>query len=218
MPRGSGSSSRAPAGASSSSRTGGTTAGATSSSRPTPRSTTSTKLYEMHGDWQLALASYNWGENAVARAIAKNRAAGKPTDYASLPMPAETRHYIPKLQALKNIINNPEPLGIDIGPIPNQPYFATVTKQCATSTSSSPRASPRCRWRSSSRSTRASAGRTSALRSPRASCCRRTRSTCSTTTSRPWATSRWCPGRPTTRSRARPSSRSPRSTAWRSAS
>jgi membrane-bound lytic murein transglycosylase D len=87
-----------------------------------------TKLYEMHGDWQLALASYNWGENAVARAIAKNQAAGKPTDYASLPMPAETRHYIPKLQALKNIVNNPEPFGIDIGPIPNQPYFATVTK------------------------------------------------------------------------------------------
>ena len=86
------------------------------------------KLYEMHGDWQLALASYNWGENAVARAITKNRAAGKPTDYASLAMPAETRHYIPKLQALKNIINNPEPFGIDIGPIPNQPYFATVTK------------------------------------------------------------------------------------------
>ena len=43
-----------------------------------------TKLYEMHGDWQLALASYNWGENAVARAIAKNQAAGLPTDYASL--------------------------------------------------------------------------------------------------------------------------------------
>ena len=87
-----------------------------------------TKLYEMHGDWQLALASYNWGENAVARAIAKNRAAGKPTDYASLKMPAETRHYIPKLQALKNIIANPEPLGIVLGPIPNQPYFAAVTK------------------------------------------------------------------------------------------
>jgi membrane-bound lytic murein transglycosylase D len=87
-----------------------------------------TKLYEMHGDWQLALASYNWGENAVARAIAKNRAAGLPTDYASLKMPEETRHYIPKLQALKNIIANPEPLGIVLGPIPNQPYFAAVTK------------------------------------------------------------------------------------------
>jgi len=87
-----------------------------------------TALYEMHGDWHLALASYNWGENAVARAIARNRAAGKPTDYLSLTMPAETRHYIPKLQALKNIIVNPEPLGIVLDPIPNQPYFATYTK------------------------------------------------------------------------------------------
>src|SRR6185295_1314378 len=84
------------------------------------------KLYEMHGDWQLALASYNWGENAVARAIAKNQAAGLPTDYASLSMPAETRQYIPKLQALKNIIANPEPFGIVLGPIPNQPYFTTI--------------------------------------------------------------------------------------------
>ncbi|HEX9432730.1 MAG TPA: transglycosylase SLT domain-containing protein, partial [Burkholderiales bacterium] len=85
-------------------------------------------LYDMHGDWQLALASYNWGENAVARAIAKNRAAGRPTDYAHLTMPLETRHYIPKLQALKNIVANPEPLGIVLDPIPNQPYFATYTK------------------------------------------------------------------------------------------
>ena len=85
-------------------------------------------LYEMHGDWQLALASYNWGENAVARAIAKNKAAGKPTDYASLAMPRETRQYLPKLQALKNIIANPEPFGIQLEPIPNQPYFATYTK------------------------------------------------------------------------------------------
>jgi len=85
-------------------------------------------LYEMHGDWQLALASYNWGENGVTRAIAKNRRAGKPTDYAHLSMPLETRHYLPKLQAMKNIIGNPEPLGIELDPIPNQPYFATYTK------------------------------------------------------------------------------------------
>ena len=85
-------------------------------------------IYEMQGDWHLALASYNWGENAVARAVEKNRAAGRPTDYASLTMPLETRHYIPKLQALKNIISNPEPLGIRLDPIPNQPYFATTTR------------------------------------------------------------------------------------------
>jgi membrane-bound lytic murein transglycosylase D len=85
-------------------------------------------LYDMHGDWHLALASYNWGEGAVARAIARNRAAGKPTDYDSLSMPAETRHYIPKLQALKNILSEPAPLGITVDPIPNQPYFSTYTK------------------------------------------------------------------------------------------
>ena len=86
-------------------------------------------VYEMHGDWQLALASYNWGEHAVARAIGKNRAAGLPTDYASLTMPAETRSYVPKLQALKNIIANPQPFGILLDPIPNQPYFATFERE-----------------------------------------------------------------------------------------
>lgn len=83
------------------------------------------KLYDMHGDWQLALASYNWGENAVARAIAKNEARGLPTDYSHLSMPAETRHYLPKLQALKNIIRDPRPFAVNLDPIPNQPYFAT---------------------------------------------------------------------------------------------
>ena len=87
-----------------------------------------TMIYQMHGDWHLALASYNWGENAVARAIAKNRAAGKPTDYQSLKMPPETRMYIPKLQALKNIIANPAYFNVKLEPIPNEPYFATYDR------------------------------------------------------------------------------------------
>jgi membrane-bound lytic murein transglycosylase D len=87
-----------------------------------------TYVYEMHGDWHLALASYNWGENAVKRAIAKNRKAKKPTDYSSLRMPRETAQYVPKLQAIKNIIANPEPYGINLDPIPNEPYFAVVTE------------------------------------------------------------------------------------------
>ena len=85
-----------------------------------------TKIYAMHGDWHLALASYNWGENAVARAIAKNRKARKPTDYSSLKMPRETQHYVPKLQALKNILANPALYGIDLSPVPNEPYFTVV--------------------------------------------------------------------------------------------
>ena len=85
-------------------------------------------LYEMHGDWYLALASYNWGENAVARAIEKNRAKGLPTDYLSLSMPNETRYYVPKLQALKNIIASPNAFGAELGAVPNAPYFVTVQK------------------------------------------------------------------------------------------
>jgi membrane-bound lytic murein transglycosylase D len=83
-------------------------------------------LYQMYGDWDLALASYNCGENAVARAIEKNRAKGLPTDYLSLNLPTETRYYVPKLQALKNIIENPHAFGIDLDPVPDAPYFVTV--------------------------------------------------------------------------------------------
>ena len=83
-------------------------------------------IYEMHGDWHLALASYNWGENAVAKAVARNQAKGLPTDYLSLTMPGETRYYVPKLQALKNIISDPALFGIKLEPIPNKPYFDTV--------------------------------------------------------------------------------------------
>ena len=85
-------------------------------------------IYDMHGDWFLALASYNWGEGAVARAIKKNEAKGLPTDYQSLTMPAETRNYVPKLQALKNIFSSPQLVAsLGIPPVPNQAYFATVT-------------------------------------------------------------------------------------------
>ncbi|HZO00443.1 MAG TPA: transglycosylase SLT domain-containing protein [Burkholderiales bacterium] len=87
-----------------------------------------TKLHTMYGDWHLALASYNWGENAVRRAVQRNKAAKKKTDYASLRMPKETRHYIPKLQALENIIADPAAFGVDLDAIPNQPYFAVVTE------------------------------------------------------------------------------------------
>lgn len=85
-------------------------------------------IYEMHGDWQLVLASYNWGEGAVARAIDKNLAKGLPTDYSSLKMPTETRNYVPRLQAIKNIVANPQLFGISMPAIPNQPYFRVVER------------------------------------------------------------------------------------------
>ena len=88
------------------------------------------KLYGMFGDWQLALAAYNWGEGSVQRAINKNQAAGLPTDFNSLAplMPAETRNYVPKLQAVKNIVAAPDMYNIALPKIDNQPYFVTIGK------------------------------------------------------------------------------------------
>jgi membrane-bound lytic murein transglycosylase D len=85
------------------------------------------RLHDMFGDWQLALAAYNWGEGNVQRAIERNQAAGLPTDYADLRMPSETRNYVPKLQAIKNIVMNPQAYGLTLPYIPNHPYFVTVT-------------------------------------------------------------------------------------------
>lgn len=84
------------------------------------------KLHVLFGDWQLALAAYNWGEGAVTRAIERNQRKGLPTDYESLKMPAETRNYLPKLQAVKNIITEPERFGMPLEEVPNEPYFIRV--------------------------------------------------------------------------------------------
>ncbi len=85
------------------------------------------KLHGMFGSWDLALAAYNAGEGTVQRAINRNRDAGLPTDYISLSLPEETRNYVPKLQAIKNIITDPQKYGLNVDSIPNRPYFARVT-------------------------------------------------------------------------------------------
>ena len=84
------------------------------------------KLYGMFGDWHLALAAYNWGEGSVGRALAKNKAAGRGLSYTDLNMPTETRYYVPKLQAVKNIISQPENFNTRLPLIQNHPYFKTV--------------------------------------------------------------------------------------------
>ena len=78
------------------------------------------------GDWLLALAAYNTGEGNVARAVRRNKAAGKPTDFFSLRLPAETRGYAPKLLALRDLVAHPERYGITLMPIPDEPYLDVV--------------------------------------------------------------------------------------------
>ncbi|WP_090143042.1 transglycosylase SLT domain-containing protein [Limnohabitans sp. DM1] len=84
------------------------------------------KLYNMFGDWHLALAAYNWGEGSVGRALARNKSLGKPLNYSDLNMPNETRFYVPKLQAVKNIVAQPEAFNTQLPLIQNHPYFKSI--------------------------------------------------------------------------------------------
>jgi membrane-bound lytic murein transglycosylase D len=80
-------------------------------------------LYQTFGDWELALAAYNCGEGCVQRALARS----KRKDFASLRLPTETRHYVPKLIALRNIIEDPDQFGIELDPVADEPYFLPVS-------------------------------------------------------------------------------------------
>lgn len=84
------------------------------------------KLHDQFDSWELALAAYNCGEGCVSRAIQRNRAKGKPTGYADLRLPTETRHYVPKLVAVRNIVMQPERYDIALEEIANRPYFMQV--------------------------------------------------------------------------------------------
>jgi membrane-bound lytic murein transglycosylase D len=84
------------------------------------------RLHDMFGDWRLALAAYNCGQGNVQRAINRNLKAGLPTDYVSLNLPIETRQYVPKLQAVKNIVLHPENYSLTLPPVGNHPYFLSV--------------------------------------------------------------------------------------------
>jgi membrane-bound lytic murein transglycosylase D len=86
------------------------------------------KLYDEFGDWHLALAAYNCGEGCVGRAVEKARARRRSTDYPQLALPRETLGYVPKLQAIKNIVRDPAAYGVELPAIRNEPYFAVLRK------------------------------------------------------------------------------------------
>jgi membrane-bound lytic murein transglycosylase D len=84
------------------------------------------RLHKQFGSWDLALAAYNWGEGNVSKAQKRNLAAGLPTDYLSLKMPKETRNYVPKLMAYRQIVLDPQAYGIVLPDLENHPYFVAV--------------------------------------------------------------------------------------------
>jgi len=87
------------------------------------------RLHGMFDSWELALAAYNAGEGNVARAIAYNQKKGLPTDFLGISprLRPETRNYVPKLIAVKNIVLSPAAYGIDLESVPDEPYFTEVS-------------------------------------------------------------------------------------------
>jgi len=87
-------------------------------------------LQQLHarfnGDWFLAIAAYNYGSGNIQRAINRNLALRRKTDFFSLSLPAETRAYVPKLVALAKLIRTPDAYGFYLPPIPDTPYFRIV--------------------------------------------------------------------------------------------
>jgi membrane-bound lytic murein transglycosylase D len=82
------------------------------------------KLFD--GDWMLAMAAYNSGSGTVQRAIKHNKKQGQPTDFWHLKLPQETLRYVPKLLALKELIEHPGKYNVSLLQIPDEPGFVQV--------------------------------------------------------------------------------------------
>lgn len=85
------------------------------------------KLYaRFDNDWLLAVAAYNAGDGTIQQAVDKNRRAGKPIDFWSLPLNKTTQGYIPQLIALSKIVANPNIYDFKLYPIPDAPFFVKI--------------------------------------------------------------------------------------------
>jgi membrane-bound lytic murein transglycosylase D len=82
---------------------------------------------EFNGDWELALASYNAGPGRIRGAVRYNRYRNRPTDFWHLTrIRNETRAYVPKMFALKEMFTYPEKYQLDLLPISNQVSYEIV--------------------------------------------------------------------------------------------
>ena len=83
-------------------------------------------LYQRFDNWKLAIAAYNLGEGAVSKVLSKSIHKGRSISFYDLNLPVETKHYVYKLLAVKDIIVSSKKYGVRLRPVPNRPYFDTV--------------------------------------------------------------------------------------------
>jgi membrane-bound lytic murein transglycosylase D len=83
---------------------------------------------QFDGDWLLAVAGYNSGEGNVARAVRRARNADRPIDFFSIrrDLPVETRTYVPRLLAIRDLVADPAGHALSLPEIEDQPFFAAV--------------------------------------------------------------------------------------------
>jgi len=81
---------------------------------------------DFDGDWFLTMAAYNAGKARVRQAIRRNREAGKPVDFWHLPLPEETQSYVPRLIALRTIIEHPGDFNVSLPEFPATRYFSSI--------------------------------------------------------------------------------------------
>jgi membrane-bound lytic murein transglycosylase D len=58
--------------------------------------------------------------------MARNRESGKPTDYWSLDLPAETEAYVPRLLAAARVVKHPRSFGLQLADLPAEPEVTPV--------------------------------------------------------------------------------------------
>ena len=78
------------------------------------------------GDIYLTLAAYNAGPTLLDRRINKNKRRGIDVDFWSLDLPNQTKDYVPKYIALKELVFNSDKYGIRLPYIPNEAVVKKV--------------------------------------------------------------------------------------------
>ena len=82
-----------------------------------------TYLHKRFGSWPLAVAGYNAGEGNVNRAL---RRSPTTTDVLALPLPTETKRYVPRLLALSAVVADPERTRMAFPPLADEKYYAAI--------------------------------------------------------------------------------------------
>lgn len=82
---------------------------------------------QFDGDWELALAAYNAGPGKIRNAVRYNKKRKRPTDFWSLTrIRKETRDYVPKMFALRELFANPDRYRLNLVPVNNEVSYEIV--------------------------------------------------------------------------------------------